>query len=79
MKAEIDYRTAWCEYRKLFRVLLLITISYVPVCFGVAYLSLKLFGSPIIGFVVGVLWLCAWVLCCFPFFQLALPSVRQAF
>ena len=79
MSQEINYATLWAEYRRLFRLYLLVVLGFVPCCFGVAYASLKLLGSPVPGFILATVWMGAFLLLSFRFFNWPCPRCGKNF
>lgn len=51
------YEEDWREYRRARNAFLLVFLTYVPVCFGVGVISVKLLGIFTPGFVVAAIWM----------------------
>jgi hypothetical protein len=51
------YEEDWREYKRIRNTFLLVFVTYVPVCFCIGVLSVKLFGTFTPGFVAAGLWM----------------------
>ena len=78
-KLQVDYAVAWNEYRKLSRTFLLIVLGFVPCCLAVGYFSIKLLGTPLPAFVLGVLWMGAYGLYAVRFYNWPCPRCGKRF
>lgn len=79
MSEATDCTGAWAEYRRLLRVYAFTLLGFVPFCLTVAYLSLKFFGTPVVGFVIGIVWMGAFLLLSFRFFNWPCPRCGGRF
>jgi len=52
-----EYEEDWREYKRIRNTFLLLFVTYVPVCFAVGAVSMKLLGTFTPGFVVAGLWM----------------------
>ena len=52
-----NYEEDWQKYKRTRNVFLILLASYVPVCFGIAALSTKLFHTLTPGFVAAFVWM----------------------
>jgi hypothetical protein len=52
-----DYQQEWQQYRKNRNQFWLVVVSYLPVVSIVAFISTRLFHTPIPGFVVALFWM----------------------
>ncbi len=57
MDDAIDYQQAWRKYRRRARLWLALFVLYVPVVFGVGWLSLRYWHTPNPAFVLAILWM----------------------
>lgn len=48
----VNWAAARQEFLQLRRTVIVVFITYIPACIGAAYLSMWLFGSYVLGFVV---------------------------
>jgi hypothetical protein len=51
------YQEDWREYKRIRNGFLLVLVTYVPVCFGIGFVSAKLLGTFAPGFVAAALWM----------------------
>ena len=51
------YQQEWQEYKRCRNQFWLVIASYMPVCFAVAFVSIKLFHTLVPGFVVAFIWM----------------------
>jgi hypothetical protein len=53
----ISYEEDWREYKRIRNTFLILLVTYVPVCFGVGAISMKLRNTFTPGFVAAGIWM----------------------
>jgi hypothetical protein len=74
-----NYEQAWSERRKLRNQFFLIYLAYVPVVFVIAFITVRLFHTLIVGFVAAFAWMIVWIVSWIRFIAFPCPRCGKPF